>query len=75
MYIDKLDDTINKFTNTYHSTIKVKPVDVKSNTYINSDKEIDSKDLNYKIGNITEYQNMKLFLKKVSFQICLKKTL
>ena len=34
VYIDKLDDIVNKFNNTYHSTIKMKPVDVQSNTYI-----------------------------------------
>ena len=45
VYIDKLDDIVNKYTNTYHSTIKVKPADAESNTYINSEKEIDSKDL------------------------------
>ena len=32
MYIDKLDDTVNKYSNTYHSTVKTKPLDVKSNT-------------------------------------------
>ena len=31
VYIDKLDDIANKYNNTYHSTIKRKPVDVKSN--------------------------------------------
>ena len=31
VYMDKLDDIINKYKNTYHSTIKMKPVDVKSN--------------------------------------------
>ena len=36
VYIDKLDDIVNKYNNTYHSTIKMKPVDVKSNTYIDS---------------------------------------
>ena len=40
VYIDKLDNIVNKYINTYHSTIKMKPVDVKSNTYINSSKEI-----------------------------------
>ena len=44
MYIDKLDDTVNEYSNTYHSTIKMKPIDVKSSTYIdfsieNNDKE------------------------------------
>ena len=38
VYIDKLNDIINKYNNTYHSTIKVKPIDVKNNTYINFDK-------------------------------------
>ena len=26
MYIDKSDDIVNKYNNTYHSTIKMKPV-------------------------------------------------
>ena len=33
MYIAKLDDIVNKYNNTYHSTIKIKPVDVNSNIY------------------------------------------
>ena len=32
-YINKLDDIVNKYINIYHSTIKIKPVDVKSSTY------------------------------------------
>ena len=38
VYIDKLHDIVNKYNNTYHSTIKLKLTDVKSNTYINSTK-------------------------------------
>ena len=38
VYIDKLDDMVNKYNNIYHSRIKMKHVDVKSNTYINSGK-------------------------------------
>ena len=34
VYIDKLDDIVNEYNNTYHRTIKIKPVDVKDNTYI-----------------------------------------
>ena len=34
MYNDNLDDIVNKYKKTYHSTIKMKPVGVKSNTYI-----------------------------------------
>ena len=36
--INKLDDIANKYNNTYHSTTKMKPVDVKLNTYIDSSK-------------------------------------
>ena len=51
VYIDKLDYIVNKY-NTYHSTINTKPVDVKSNTYINSSKEINDKDPKFKIDDI-----------------------
>ena len=36
MYIDKLDDIVNEHNNTNHRTIKMKPIDVKDNTYIDS---------------------------------------
>ena len=51
MFIDKLYDIINKYNNKYHSTIKMKSVDVKSNTCINSSKEISDKDPKFKIGD------------------------
>ena len=35
VYIDKLDDIVNEYNNTKHRTIKMKPIDVKGNTYIN----------------------------------------
>ena len=38
VYINKLDNIVNKYNNTYHSIIKTKPVDVKLKTYINSSK-------------------------------------
>ena len=34
VHIDKLDDIVNKYNNTYHRTVKMKPVDVKDNIYI-----------------------------------------
>ena len=34
VYIGKLDDIVNNYNKTYQRTIKIKPVDVKSNTYI-----------------------------------------
>ena len=49
VYIDKLDDIVNEYNNTYHRTIKMKPVDVNDNTYIDSmelhSTELDSRDL------------------------------
>ena len=61
MCIDKLDDILNKYNNTYHSTIKMQPVDVKSSTYIDSSKEINDKDPKFKIGDIvriSKYKNI-----------------
>ena len=43
VYIDKLDDILNKYNNTYHSTIKMKPIDVKSSTYIHCSNENNGK--------------------------------
>ena len=39
VHIDKLDDIVNKYNNAYHNTIKMKPVDVKSVTYIDFNQE------------------------------------
>ena len=52
VYIDKLDDLVNKYNNTYHSTIKMNLVDVKSNTDFNSSKETNDEDPKLKIGDI-----------------------
>ena len=51
VYIDKLHDIVNECNNTYHTTIKMKPIDVKDNTYINTDKEINNKDPKFKVGD------------------------
>ena len=59
VYIDKLDDIVNKSNNTYHSTIKMKPVDVKSSTYFDSSKE--NMNPKFKIGDIiriSKYKNI-----------------
>ena len=49
MYIDKLDDIVSEYNNTYHRTIKMKPVDVKDNTYIDSSKEVNDKDTKFNL--------------------------
>ena len=61
VYIDKLDDIVNEYNNTYHTTIKMKPIDVKDNTYINIDKEVNDKDPTFKVGDyvrISKYKNI-----------------
>ena len=46
---NKLDDIVNKGNNTYHSTSKMKPVNLKSNRYIDSSKGIINKNPKFKI--------------------------
>ena len=61
VYIDKLNDIVDEYNNTYHTAIKTKPADVKDNTYINADKEINSKDPKFKVGDrvrISNYKNI-----------------
>ena len=61
VYIDKLDDIVDEYNNTYHTTIKMKPIDVKDNTYINADKEINNKNPKFKVGDhvrISKYKNI-----------------
>ena len=49
LYINKLDDTVDKYNNTYHSTIKMKPIDVNSITYIDFDKSNEEEDRKFKL--------------------------
>ena len=61
VYIDKLDNIVNKYNNTYHRATKMKPVDVKLMTFIDSSKEINEEDLKFKIGDIvriSKYKNI-----------------
>ena len=59
VYIDKLDDIVNKYNNTYHNTIKMKPADVISNTYMESSKEINDKDPKFKFGDTVRISKCK----------------
>ena len=59
VYVDELDDIVNRYNNSYPRTIKMKPVDVKPSTYI--DKEITNKYPKFKIGDlvrISKYKNI-----------------
>ena len=61
-YISKLDDTVvDEYNNTYHRTIKMKPADVKDNTYIDFKKEVNDKDPKFKVGDhvrISKYKTI-----------------
>ena len=61
VYIDKLADIVNKYNNTYHSTIKMKRADVKSSTYIDFNKENIEEDPKLEVGDHEEYRNIKDF--------------
>ena len=61
VYIDKLDDIVGEYNNTYHRTIKMKSVDVKDNTYIDFKKEVNDRDPKFKVGDhvrISKYRNI-----------------
>ena len=61
VYIDKLDDIVKKYNNTYHTSIKMKPIDVQDNTYIDFKKEVNDKNPKFKVGDnvrISKYKNI-----------------
>ena len=61
VYINKLDDRVDEYNKTYHRTIKMKPVDIKNNTYIDFKKEVNVKDPKFKVDNhvrISKYKKV-----------------
>ena len=61
VHIDKLYDLVDEYNNAYHGTIKMKLIDVKDNTYIDFEKEVNDKDSKFKVGGhvrISKYKNM-----------------
>ena len=61
VYIDKLDDIGHKYSNTKHKTIKMKPIDIKGNTYFDFGKVVNDNDPKCKVGDnmrISKYKNI-----------------
>ena len=62
VYYDVLDDVVNKYNNTKHSTIKMKPIDVGDNKRVYIDKRyINEKDSRFKVGDrvrISKFENI-----------------
>ena len=75
LYIDKLDDIVNEYNNTYHTTIKMKPIDVKDNTYFAFDREFNDKGPKFKVGDHIRISKYKNIFSKGYTQIGLKKYL
>ena len=65
MYIDKLDDIVNEYNNTYHTMIKMKPTVVKDNTYTNTDKKTNDKDPKFKVDDRVRILDMLLINSEV----------
>ena len=74
VYYDALDDVVNKYNNTKHSTIKMKPIDVRDNNkkrvYIDEHNEKRSR---FKVGD--RVLNLKIYLIKDILLIGVKKYL
>ena len=71
MYIDELSDIVNKYNYTYHSSIKMKPIDIKSSTNIDFNNKNNKGDRKFKVPE--EYWNIIFFLQKAMLKIGVKK--
>ena len=61
VYIDKLDGIVNEYNNTNHRTTKMKPIDVKDNTWIDFGKAVNDNDPKFKVGDhvrISKFKNI-----------------
>ena len=73
IYFDLLDDTVNKYSNTVHRTIKMKPIEVIPDSYAEYNENSNKKILSLKMVIMLEFQNTKTFSQKDMFQISRKK--
>ena len=69
VYFDVLDHIVDKYNNTVHKTIKMKPIDVQMILMLNTMKILIKKILNLKLVIMLEFQNIKTFLLKATLQI------
>ena len=68
VYLDVLNDIVDKYHNTYHENIKMKPIDVKSDSFAEYNKESNARDPKFKVGDyirISKYKNIAKFLLKI----------
>ena len=61
VYVDVLHETVNKYNNTVHKTIKIKSIDVTDDSFAEYNEELNKKDPKFKIGDhvrISKYKNI-----------------
>ena len=61
IYFDVLDDIVDEYNNTYHKTIKMKPIDVRDDSFAEYNEKSNKKDPKFKIGDhviISKYKNI-----------------
>ena len=75
IYFDVLDDIVDKYNDTVHRTIKIKPIEVTDDYYAEYNENFFKKILNLKLVTMLEFQNIKTFLQKDVLQIDQKKFL
>ena len=74
VYFDVLDDIVNKYNNTVHRTIKMKPIDVTSDSYAEYNEDSNEKDPKFKVGDhvrISKYKNIQIWV--LLFMLIIKK--
>ena len=61
VYFDVLNDIVDKYNNTYHRTVKMKPIDVEDDSFVEYNEESNEEDLKFKVGDhvrISKYKNI-----------------
>ena len=64
VYFDVLSDIVDKYNNTYHTTIKMEPIDVKSNPYTKYNVDSNDKDPEFKITDLARVSKYKIIFAK-----------
>ena len=63
VYFDVLNDIVNEYNNTYHKAIKMKPIDVKNDSFAENNEESNEKDPKFKVNNhVRISQNKNIFV-------------
>ena len=75
VYFNVLDDIVNKYNNTVHKTMKMKPIDVTDDSFIEYNEDSNKKILNLKLVIMLEFLSTKIFLLKHMLLIGQKKFL